>query len=825
MTGSVMSIPSGRFFVKGAVVAGTAALGLGLSGGCDRSRGPDRTTLTVWGTTLGPNDQGQIAVVREFERRNPGVKVRTLGMGSGGMNPQKLMTAIVGGAPPDVVYQDRFTLSDWAARGAFQPLDSLIERDRGSDPTTPTRDQYYAAPWDEATHEGRIYGVPWMSDTRILYWNKAVFRERAGQLRAAGLDPDRPPRTWSETLRYSRALTEFHPDGSLKRAGFIPFFGDSWFTLFALQNEAPMFSPDGRRCVMDNPASAEALRFIKDAYDVLGGIGNTDRFQASFRGEERSAFFVGQVAMVIDGDWNMAGLAKHARGVDYGVAPPPSPDDRVARKGRFVQTAHPWITWCGGFAYSIPRGAKQVEWAWKFIKFVTSFEGRMLEIRAKDEANRERGIPSVPRVTAHVRTNAQSLAEILPKDPALAAAATLHMDMMRAAVVRPVSVAGKKLWDEQNRAADLVLRGLASPEEALRRAQSQVQSVLDEHNGRLSRPLADVRSVSTVGLAGLLAGGALAIGLRTRRPRARLAVIESRWGWLFVAPWVVGFVAFTLGPMVASLVLSFAMWNGLQEARWVGLQNYRELFGPDGGALSKSLSNVLYLAAVGVPLGLATSLSVALLLNSAVRGIRFYRAVFYLPSIVPGIASAVLWVWILNPDPQLGLFNGIWAQTVGSWFAVPPPGWFSSEEWAKPALVMMGLWGAGSGAIVWLAGLKGVPTQLYEATAIDGAGPWRQFMAVTLPHLSPLVFFNVVVGFIGTLQTFEGVYVVTNGVGSGPNDALLVPVYHLFVNAFAYFRLGYASALAWVLFLVVMAVTALQFWASKRWVRQEAEDD
>jgi multiple sugar transport system permease protein len=820
-----MSTPDHRFLIKSLALSVLVGLWGVLAGGCGRQESQARKVLTVWGTTLGPNDQGQIAVVREFERRNPGVKVRMLGMGSGGMNPQKLMTAIVGGAPPDVVYQDRFTLSDWAARGAFLPLDPLIGRDREHDPLTPTQEQYYEAPWEEATFEGRLYGVPWMSDTRILYWNRNVFRDRAKELREAGLDPERPPRTWSETLRYSRALTEFNADGSLKRAGFIPFFGNTWFTLFALQNDAPMFSSDGRRCVMDNRASVEAMEFLADAYSVLGGVANAERFQASFRGEERSAFFVGQIAMVVDGDWNMGGLARYAQGLDYGVAPPPSPDDRVAGKGRFRGVAQPWVTWCGGFAYCIPRGAKETDLAWEFIKFTTSFEGRMLEIRAKDEANRARGVPSVPRVTAHIRTNQESLVEFLPKDPSLAAAATLHMDVMESAKVRPVSVAGKKLWDEQNRAADLVIRGQTSPELALRQAQSQVQTVLDEHFHRLAKPVADLRSVIGVGLAGFLLGAGLLLGAQRGRPRSRLAAIESRWGWVFVAPWVVGFVAFTLGPMVASIVLSFAMSNGLQEARWVGFENYAELFVKDGGALGKSLVNVLYLTGIGVPFGLVTSLTVALLLNAGVRGIGFYRAMFYMPAIVPGIASVVLWIWILNPDPQLGLLNGIWAKTVGVWFAVPAPGWFAAAEWAKPALIMMGLWGAGSGAIVWLAGLKGVPEQLYEATAIDGASPWRQFAAVTLPHLSPLVFFNVVIGFIGTLQTFEGVYVVTNGIGSGPNDSLLVPVYYLFVNAFSYFRMGYASALAWVLFLIVMAVTGLQFWASRRWVRQEAEFD
>jgi len=220
--------------------------------GCAR-RDPAVTDLIVWGVTLGPNDKGQADVFREFERRNPGVRVQTLMMGSGGMNPQKLMTSIVGGVPPDVVYQDRFTLADWASRGAFQPLDPLIERDKGKDPETPTPDQYFPATWDEASYEGKVYGVPWMADTRILSWNKEVFKSQAGRLRAAGLDPERAPRTWSELLAYSTVLTEKNPDGSLKRAGFIPNFGNSWFYMYAAMNNAPLLTPDGRRCTLDSP--------------------------------------------------------------------------------------------------------------------------------------------------------------------------------------------------------------------------------------------------------------------------------------------------------------------------------------------------------------------------------------------------------------------------------------------------------------------------------------------------------------------------------------------------------------------------------------------
>ncbi|MBZ0214129.1 MAG: sugar ABC transporter permease, partial [Nitrospirae bacterium] len=289
-------------------------------------------------------------------------------------------------------------------------------------------------------------------------------------------------------------------------------------------------------------------------------------------------------------------------------------------------------------------------------------------------------------------------------------------------------------------------------------------------------------------------------------------------------PWLIGFLVFTLGPMVASLFFSFTQYNVLSPARWVGVKNYTDLFAGDWVNMSKALYNTLYLAGIGVPLGVATGLAVALLLNSAVRGMRYYRTLFYMPAIVPTVASAVLWIWLLTSDPNKGLINAAWNATFSQWFGTPPPGWLNAEAWAKPSLILMGMWGAGSGMILWLAGLKGVPGQLYEAASIDGATPRQQFWAVTLPQLSPIVFFNLVMGFIGALQEFDRVYVMKPAEGSaGPADSLLVPVYHLFVNGFNYFKMGYASALAWVIFGVILLLTAFQFKLAPRWVHYEAE--
>ena len=783
----------------------------------------DVIELVVWGRGIGPNDKGLDDVVRKFEEEHPNIRVKMLGMGAGRMNPQKLMTSIVGGVPPDVIFQDRFSVPDWAHLGAFEPLDGLIARDRGTDPRTPIPEDYYEAPWKEGMWDGQLYAIPWMADTRILYWNRNVFREKARELRAAGLDPARPPRTWSETLAYSKVLTEFNDDGTLKTAGFIPNFGNSWLYMYAFQNNASFMSADGRRCTLNTEESREALQFMYDGYEIIGGIENSAIFEKTFRGEESDPFFTGQVAMMIHGDWYMPGIARYAPRLDFGVAEPPVPDDRFNKVGRFADEEVTFITWAGGFCYAIPKGAKHIDAAWEFIKHVSSPEMRLLEMRSFADLERERGRLYVPRPHAHMETNRLAIEMFMPAAGNLADAARLHIELSDVAKFRPSTFAGQRLWDEHVRSTDQALRDVMSIDEALQSGQNRVQKYLDGVYQSKEMEPANLIVPAVVGVFGFLIGIGLLVGWYKRQRIGKLAGFEAKWGMFFVAPWVIGFLVFTLGPMLFSLYMSFTKYNVFTSPRWVGLQNYTELFIDDGLLLQKAFSNVLYLGGVGVPLGLVTSLAIAMLLNVGVRGLRYYRTLFYLPSVVPVIAGIILWMWVLDPDPNRGILNFFWEATIKQWFGTKLPGWLVAEEWAKPALITLGLWGAGGGMILWLAGLKGISNTLYEAASIDGANPRQQFWNITVPQLSPLIFFNMIMGSIGVLQTFDTVYVVLGGEGSGPNDTLLVPVYYLFQQAFYYFKLGYASALAWVIFLIVLVIAGIQFKIAPRWVHYEVD--
>jgi multiple sugar transport system permease protein len=784
---------------------------------------PDETIeLTVWGQSLGGQDKGLEDAVREFERQNPNVKVRMLSMGAGSMNPQKLMTSIVGNVPPDVIYQDRFTVSDWASRNTFQPLGELIERDFGS--IENLREQYYDGPWEEVVWDDQIYGIPYRADTRVLYYNKDVFEEHADELRAAGLDPDRAPRTWSEVLAYSEVLTEFNEDGTLKQAGFIPNFGNSWLYLYAFQMGASFMSEDGREATLNTPETVRALDFMVDGYRLLGGWDNATKFQATFRGGENDPFVLGWVAMKIDGDWNLNWLSTSAPRLNFGTAPPPIPDDRYHQRGQFedVPDDDRFITWGGGYCYSIPRGAENAELGWEFIKYMTSLEGRKENMLGQREFERQRGRPFIPAVSAHKEANV--FAKTLLREDQYGEAFRLHANMMDAMRMRPPTFVGQLLWNEHIRATEAAAQELMSSEAALQRSEDVVQRTLNDYFTRDRFPEIDLRVPAIIGGLGALLGGVLMFAGYKRKRLGPLANHESKWGYLFIAPWMLGFLVFTIGPMIASLFFAFTQYNVMTEARWVGLKNFQDLFTQDQEIVNKAFLNVAYLGGVGVPLGLVTGLAVALLLNSAVRGMRFYRTIFYMPAIVPIVASTVLWIWLLNPDPSRGLINMFWSNTFAEWFGTTAPGWLSSADWAKPGVILMGLWGAGAGMILWLAGLKGIPNQLYEAASIDGASETQQFWTITLPQLSPLIFFNTVMGFIQVLQTFDNVYVITGGTSTGPNDSLLVPVYHLFINGFNYFKMGYASALAWIIFAVVMVITGIQFVLAKYWVHYEVDD-
>ncbi|MFL5758587.1 MAG: carbohydrate ABC transporter permease [Thermomicrobiales bacterium] len=310
-------------------------------------------------------------------------------------------------------------------------------------------------------------------------------------------------------------------------------------------------------------------------------------------------------------------------------------------------------------------------------------------------------------------------------------------------------------------------------------------------------------------------------GARTRaRTKVKLgkqAKREERVFYLFILPWIVGFILFDAGPIIASFIVSLTDWTILGSPHWIGLDNYHRL--ANDQTFSKALHNTIYFTIGTVSLGIVFAFILAMLLNQPIRGVALFRLAFYMPVLVSGIAVAILWTNILHPD--YGLINASLAKV-----GIAGPGWLKDQQWAMPGLILMslwggvGLWGVGGLTVIFLAGLQGVPQHLYEAAVLDGAGPWSKFRNVTVPMMSPVIFYNIIVGIITALQSFVLILIMTDG---RPANSTLVLGLYLYRNAFRFLDLGYASAISWVMLLGIVLITMAHFAIGKFWVYYEGD--
>lgn len=289
--------------------------------------------------------------------------------------------------------------------------------------------------------------------------------------------------------------------------------------------------------------------------------------------------------------------------------------------------------------------------------------------------------------------------------------------------------------------------------------------------------------------------------------KASVARRNTLYGILFALPWIIGFLAFTAYPIFASLYYSFTEYVGIGTPKWIGSGNYYNLFHDD--LFWTSLYNTLYYVCLAVPIGFVIGLGLALLLNMDLKEIGLYRTLVYLPYVLPAVAVSFIWLWMLNP--YFGLLN-LFLNTV---FHIQGPGWFSDPKWAKPAFVMLAQWGAGGSAVIFLSAIKDVPRELLESAEIDGAGWWTKFSKIIIPMISPVILYHIITALFGGFQIFTTAYIATNG---GPANSTLFYVLYLYRNAFQYIKMGYASAMAWILFVLVLIITLIIFKTSARWV-------
>jgi ABC-type sugar transport system permease subunit/ABC-type glycerol-3-phosphate transport system substrate-binding protein len=786
---------------------------------------PETITLYYWGNE---QDLLTLDVIRTFETLHDGSdgkpRIRVVSGQSASINktqdPQRLLCAVAGGDPPDVVWFDRFAVGEWAARGAFLKLQDFMARDQRENPDDPAtlyREQFFQPCWLESNYQGALYAVPSDTDNRALYYNLDLLDRYGEELVAAGCtDPDDaskpgPPRTWDQLKAATEIMTEFDENGTLKQVGFIPNYGNSWLYIYGWLAGGRFMSEDGLTCTMNSPEIAEALAYMTEIYDLMGGAEAVTAFQTSLQTGDLDPFVSGKVAMKIDGDWSLLAIARARRSMRFGVAPAPAP------------AGMPRFGWCGGFAYVIPTGTRHPEEAWMLIKFLIS--RRAYKIRNDIEAQtvRASGGVFIPRMSSRKDITAWAMAHYLYNDPSVEdtykTAMRTFVAILPDSKFRPVTPVGQLLWNEQVRAMEMGIYKhfypddiLQNAQEALNRSRNTVQQELDKIYKPEPYPEISWTPVILIYSVFLCVSILSLYCYFNRRVTAKgYFRREFRAGYLFALPWFIGFLLFWGGPLVFSIIMSFCQYDVLSPPKFVGLDNYITMFSGDK-LFYTSLWNTLYMA-MAVPLGMIISLAIAMLLNHEIKGMAAYRTFFYLPAIMPHVAAALLWIWIFNPNE--GILNALLAK-----IGIEGPAWLQNQYWSKPSIIIMLLWGSGAGMIVWLAGLKGIPNHLYEAAELDGAGPVRKFFNITLPMLSPYILFNLIMGLIQTFQIFTQAYIMTQG---GPVDSTMFYAYNLFNNAFRYMKMGYASALAWVLFAIIFSLTLLQLWVSKRWVYYESE--
>ncbi len=780
-------------------------------------------------------------------------------------DPTRFLLSLVGGEPPDVIFFDRFAISEWASRGAFTPLDEYLRRDEqawsrwqdelaansnavppwpGALPEPPrapgaqslpavdpiSESNFYHSCWGEAvytdpkTGESRLYGIPNNADDRVLLYNEDILI-RNGFTDATGRA--KPPRTWEELEQMAVAMTERDAKGNIKTIGFIPNYGNSWLYLYGWQAGGEFMNPAGTSCTLNDANIVRALDFMTGIYDKLGGAKEVYAFQSAFQGDSLDPFILGKVAMKIDGVWIMSSLALYGRDLRVAAAPPPLPQAELD-KGRRP------ISWVGGWAFAIPSSSTKKDGAWELIRFLSSWRALQIMTVSEEYTYAAQGRPFIPRQRPNRAHNEWLQEKYIMENPTLEPkfkqVMTMFNDLLPDSRYRPVTPVGQKLWNAQIWAMEDAIFHKKTAQESLDYYGAIVQRDLDA----LLHPVAGkpIRSwtwffwLYGAILALTVAGVYLwdtspsfrrKFGVRVKHD----AVLEgssgsyfrSQWkdGVICALPWLIGFVLFTGGPILFSLIISFCRFDILNDAVFTGVTNYKVMFSGDE-LFAKSFFNTLFMV-VGVPIGMAVGLGIAILLTQKVGGVAVWRTFFYLPSIVPVVAASILWIWIFNP--QAGLLNQMLA-LVG----VKGPLWLQDEATSKWALILMGLWTAGGGMIIWIAGLKGISQSYYEAASIDGATGFQQFVYITLPMLTPYIFFNLVMGLIGTFQVFAQSFIMTAG---GPVNSTLFYVYHLFNNAFRYLNMGYAAAMAWFLFLIVLVLTVIQMRLSEKWVHYEGE--
>ncbi|MGV3613811.1 MAG: extracellular solute-binding protein [Fimbriimonas sp.] len=792
-----------------------AALFLTLLAAC--AGAAERVTLrfTVW------DGDESLRVIRrvlaQFEAENPDIKVKLENISDYPQYHTKMLVQYAANVAPDVAMMDMPHFQALALRKALLPLNDLIAKTPGFD-----LNAYYKPIVDAHSLDGRLYVLPRdIAPMGIIYYNKRLFKE-------AGLPyPDgtwtwdfkeRPELKEKDFLWTIRKLTKRNAQGKTSQYGFAPgwpgLFYDTLVYSSGLDYVDDMQRPT--KVLYTDPRVVKIYEFINDLSYKQRIVPGQTEISSVLQSTTQQLFARQAVAMYQNGIWEVPKMrdtmklgSKEFFEWDIVNFPAYAHGD-----------GHPYGP-TGGSGYAIFSSTPYPEQAWRLTRYMSG----PVAMKAMAEA----GI-------AQPAIRSLAMSEVWLPGPNTPPEQRYPANRLVTDTLVPYVKFGPTApyWPDVDSIIaprrDSIFNNLMRPADALRlgnaEGQARVDALLREETlPPFPWPLG-------IGAGALIVGAILGAvywperGIRyTYRERR-----ENVAAYKFLSPWLIGLGIFTLGPMVLSMLMSTMNWDMIRPAQWRGAENYREMFNEDPRFWVSLKVTILY-TLIATPLGVLAAFVLALLLNQKVRGVPLFRAMFYIPSIGSAVAITLVSRKILAPED--GLLNSIlYSSAFQKWVGNPlsqlvgtpadPVNWLSNDKTAMPAVIMLSLLGAGGAMIVLLAGLQGIPTFYYEAATLDGAGPWHRLKAITLPLLSPALFFSLVTGFIGSFQIFTQVFIITGGPNGGPNNSLLVYMITLYSAAFQNLRMGYAAALAWILFFVIMAFTALQFSMSK-WVYYESE--
>ncbi|MDZ4831018.1 MAG: extracellular solute-binding protein, partial [Phycisphaerae bacterium] len=723
---------------------------------------------------------------RTFEAANPGVRVRRINPGDSAGFYTKLQTMLAAGDPPDLFYVGSERVASFASLGIMEPLESYIAADDAAhDPDRLVLDDFWPATVNAFRYDGTLvgsgtlYGIPKDFTTVGFYINKDLFAK-------AGVPLPPVDWTWDDYLTAARGLAKL--DG-ITGSEFVtwPFIVRAYLRTEGVDVRGDSFDQIRLR---DPTVYATLERLRSWRHDET----NTLTSGRSKLATGAAVFATGKVGMA--GPFGRWVVPEYRRIKDFDWDFRPLPRGSV--RSNIIAT----VSW------SMSALGKHKPEAWKLLRWLTSAEGQAAQARLG------LAIPSLKTVSESEAFN----------DPTQKPESDL-------AFLAPMSdpTCDVRVVDWP---ADPVFEQLLGTRlnQALLTADLSLDAAITDFDaawrGHRASPLG-ARAPTPFPWRGVTIGGAfllavalmLAVGFYARGVRSLSARREERAGLLLVSPWLIGFAVFMLFPIVMSFLLSLSSWQGvstLDQASAIGVGNYVELFANDT-RFRTSLWVTLYYVLIAVPGGQIVALLAALLMNAKVRGVEIYRAAWYLPSVLAGVGVAVLWRWVFDPDA--GLINAA-LRPLCALFGQTPPEWFGADaaRWGMPAFALMSFWMVGGSMMIYLAGLQNVPHELIEAAEIDRVGRARRFFAITLPLLSPVVLFNTLMALIGSFQVFTQAFVMTAG---EPGDLTRFYVLYLYNQAFDLYAMGYASAMAWILLVIVLAITMVLLKTSGRFVYYE----